>query len=58
MGFSMRSRLMAAVELLVAIAIIAAGLRIQSIVFVLGSAPWLLAAGVVSFRLRGPGWRP
>ena len=47
----------AVVELLLAIAIIAAGLRIPSIVFVLGSAPWLLAAGLVSFRLRGPGWR-
>ena len=47
----------AAVEVLLAIAIIAAGLRVPSIVFVLGSAPWLLAAGLVSFRLRGPGWR-
>lgn len=47
----------AAVEFLLAIAIIAAGLRIPSSVFVLGSAPWLLAAGLVSFRVRGPGWR-
>jgi CAAX protease family protein len=54
----MRPRPLAAVvELLLAIAIIAAGLRIPSIVFVLGSAPWLLAAGLVSFRVRGPGWR-
>jgi membrane protease YdiL (CAAX protease family) len=47
----------AAVELLLAIAIITAGLRIPSIVFALGSAPWLLAAGLIAFRLRGPGWR-
>ena len=53
----MRPRPLAAVELLLAIAIIAAGLRIPSIVFVLGSAPWLLVAGIVSYRLRGPGWR-
>src|SRR5262245_60844886 len=54
----MRPRPLAAVlELLLAIAIIAAGLRVPSVAFVLGSAPWLLAAGVVSFRLRGPGWR-
>ena len=47
----------AAVELLLAIAIIAVGLRLPSVVFVLGSAPWLLVAGLVSLRLRGPGWR-
>ena len=47
----------AAVELLLAIAIIAAGLQLQSVAFVLGSAPWLLVAGFVSFRVRGPGWR-
>jgi len=47
----------AAVELLLAIGLITAGLRVPSTVFVLGSAPWLLAAGIVSFRLRGPGWR-
>jgi membrane protease YdiL (CAAX protease family) len=53
----MRPRLMAAVELALAVAIIAAGLRIPSIVFALGSAPWLLVAGLIAFRLRGPGWR-
>ena len=47
----------ATVELLLAIAIIAAGLQIPSTVFGLGSAPWLLAAGLVLFRVRGPGWR-
>ena len=47
----------AAVELLLAIAIVAAGLGIPSIAFVLGSAPWLLVAALVSFRVRGPGWR-
>jgi membrane protease YdiL (CAAX protease family) len=47
----------AALELLLATAIIAAGLQIRSIVFTLGSAPWLMALGLVLVWWRGPGWR-
>ena len=47
----------AGVELALAVAIIAAGLRLQSVVFTLGSAPWLTLAGLVLIRWRGPGWR-
>lgn len=46
-----------ALELLLAIGIIAAGLRIQSVAFTLGSAPWLAAAGALLISCRGPGWR-
>ena len=47
----------AALELLLAMAIIAAGLQIRSIVFTLGSAPWLMGLGLVLVWWRGPGWR-
>ena len=47
----------AALELLLAMAIIVAGLQIRSIVFMLGSAPWLMVLGLLLVWWRGPGWR-
>lgn len=49
--------LWACVELLVAVAIIAAGLNLQLTVFRLGSAPWLMAVGALCVWWRGPDWR-
>src|SRR5262249_24553963 len=46
--------LWAGIELLVAATVIAAGLNLHLTVFVMGSAPWLMAIGVMSFWLRGP----
>ena len=51
------SPLWAGVELLVALAVIVAGLRLQLIAFALGSAPWLTAIGLVCVWWRGPGIR-
>lgn len=48
---------MACVELLLALAIMAAGLKVQIILFRFGSAPWLLAAAALFLWWRGLGWR-
>jgi membrane protease YdiL (CAAX protease family) len=42
-------------ELLLAVALIAAGLKLPLIVFMLGSAPWLMAIGLLLTAWRGPG---
>ena len=48
---------MASVELLLALAVIAAGLKVQIILFMFGSAPWLVAAAALFLWWRGMGWR-
>ena len=47
----------AGVELLVALAILVAGLRLPVMAFALGSAPWLAAIGLLCIWWRGPGVR-
>jgi membrane protease YdiL (CAAX protease family) len=51
------SAIWACVELLLALAIIAAGLTVQSLLFIFGSTPWLVAAAMLFLWWRGPGWR-
>jgi membrane protease YdiL (CAAX protease family) len=51
------SPLWAGVELVVALAVIVAGLKLQLIAFALGSAPWLTAIGLSCIGWRGPGIR-
>jgi CAAX protease family protein len=47
----------ACIELLLALAVVAAGLKIPIILFTAGSAPWLVALAALSLWWRGPGWR-
>lgn len=47
--------LLACVELLLAAAVIVAGFKFQVVLFMLGSAPWLMATGAVCLWWRGPG---
>jgi uncharacterized protein len=47
----------ACIELLVALAIIVAGLELEVVLFRYGSAPWLVVAAALFLRWRGPGWR-
>src|SRR6476646_2396225 len=48
---------LASVELLLALTVIAAGLKVQIILFMFGSAPWLVAAAALFLWWRGTGWR-
>ena len=45
---------LASVELLVALALVAAGLKVQVILFMFGSSPWLVAAAAL-FLIRSAG---
>src|SRR5262245_65566613 len=49
--------LWASIELVMAVAIIAAGLNLPLTIFALGSAPWLMAIGALCVWWRGPGVR-
>jgi CAAX protease family protein len=49
--------LLAADELLLALTVIVAGLRIQSPWFMFGSTPWLVLLATLFLWWRGPGWR-
>jgi hypothetical protein len=51
------SSIWACVELLLGLAIIAAGLKLQSLLFIFGSTPWLVAVATLFLWWRGPGWR-
>jgi CAAX protease family protein len=47
----------AAIEVVVALAVIATSLTVPTILFAFSSTPWLLAIGSVFVWWRGPGWR-
>jgi CAAX protease family protein len=42
---------------MIALAIIAAGLKLEIVLFRFGSAPWLVAVAALFLWWRGPGWR-
>ena len=47
----------ACAELLLAGALLVAGLTVQHVVFSASATPWLAAIGVLLLWWRGPGWR-
>ena len=49
--------LWAGVELLLAAAVITAGLKVQIVIFMVGSAPWLVVLAALSLWWRGPDLR-